>query len=117
MSKKILIFGNGQIGNFYINYFTGKGIDAKIATGTDIRQASQVAQAIDGYKPSAVINVAARTNLEWCGEHRLEAFDINVLGAATIAKACDEKGIYMVHFSSGCIFSSIDGKDAKTETD
>jgi dTDP-4-dehydrorhamnose reductase len=117
MTKKILIFGNGQIGNFYLNYFTGKGDEVKIAADADIRNAEQVAAAIDQFQPTVVINTAARTNLEWCGENRLEAFDVNVMGAATLAKVCDEKHVYFIHFSSGCIFSSVDGKDAKVETD
>jgi 3,5-epimerase/4-reductase len=117
MTKKVLLFGNGQIGNFYLKYFTDKGIEAQIAKDVDIRKFDEVTQAIDSYQPTVVINTAAMTNLEWCGEHRLEAFDVNVLGAATVAKACDIKGIYFIHFSSGCIFSSIDGKDAKVETD
>jgi dTDP-4-dehydrorhamnose reductase len=117
MDKKILIFGDGQIGNFYLQYFTGKGIEAKIAKDADIRKIEEVTKAVEEFQPSVVINVAAMTNLEWCGNNRLEAFDINVLGAATIAKVCDEKGLYFIHYSSGCIFSSVDGKDAKFEID
>lgn len=119
--KRVLIFGGGQIGTFYLNYFTGKGIDVQVAREgdkeVDIRDAEGVAKAIDAFSPTVVINTAALTNLEYCGTHRLEAFDVNVLGAANLAKVCDEKGVYMVHFSSGCIFSSVDGKDAKSETD
>jgi 3,5-epimerase/4-reductase len=117
MAKKVLIFGDGQIGNFYLRYFSGKGIEASIAKDTDIRKLDEVTKAIDENQPTVVINTAAMTNLEWCGEHRLEAFDVNVLGAATVAKACDTKGVYFIHFSSGCIFSSVDGKDAKAEAD
>jgi dTDP-4-dehydrorhamnose reductase len=117
MAKKVLIFGNGQIGNFYLNYFTGKGTVASIAKDVDIRKLDEVTKAIDEFQPTVVINTAAMTNLEWCGEHRLEAFDVNVLGAATVAKACNTKSVYFIHFSSGCIFSSADGKDAKVEVD
>ncbi len=117
MTKKILIFGDGQIGNFYQKYFSGKGDAALIAKDVDIRDLAAVSAAIDDYQPTVVINTAAWTNLEWCGNNRLETFDVNCLGAATLAKACDEKGVYFIHFSSGCIFSSVDGKDAKVETD
>lgn len=121
MAKKILIFGSGQIGQFYLKYFTGKNIEAALAQkdgkNVDIRDAAAVAAAIDALQPTVVINTAAKTNLEWCGNNRLEAFDINVMGAATLAKVCDEKGVYFIHYSSGCIFSSVDGKDAKVETD
>lgn len=119
--KKVLIFGGGQIGNFYKNYFSTKGDDVLIAMQddkeTDIRDEKAVSAAIDAYSPTVVINTAAITNLEYAGAHRLETFDVNVLGAATLAKVCDEKKIYFIHFSSGCIFSSTDGTDAKSETD
>ena len=38
MQKKILIFGDGQIGNFYLDYFKGKSIEAQIAKDADIRK-------------------------------------------------------------------------------
>lgn len=117
MTKRILIFGDGQIGNFYLSYFKNKGQEASISSSTDIRDLNQVIKAIEEYQPTTVINTAAMTNLEWCGTNRLEAFDVNVLGASTVAKACGQKGVYLVHFSSGCIFSSSDGKDSKIETD
>lgn len=114
MEKKILIFGNGQIANFYRNYFEQKGIAVSV-TSADITKLEEVKQAIADYNPTVVINTAAKTNLEWAGNNRLEAFNVNVLGAANIAKACDEAGKYLIHFSSGCIFSSVDGTDVKTE--
>lgn len=119
--KRILIFGGGQIGSFYLDYFARKGDKAEVAKNsgqeTDIRDAAKVAKAIDEFKPTVVINTAAKTNLEWCGEHRLEAFDVNVLGAANLSRVCDEKKVFMVHLSSGCILNSIDAKDAKSEID
>ncbi len=116
MSKKILIFGNGQIANFYLDHYKNSSYEAMVANA-DITSFYEVAKAIKTYQPEVVINTAAKTNLEWAGQNRLEAFKVNVLGAANVAKACDEKNVYFIHFSSGCIFSSIDGKDAKSEDD
>lgn len=117
MSDKILIFGNGQIGNFYFNYFQEKGIQCKIALNVDITQKEQIELIIGEYQPTVVINTAAKTNLEWCSLNRLECFNINVLGADNVAQVCDANNIYFVHFSSGCIFESKDANDAKKETD
>lgn len=114
--SKILIFGNGQIANFYINHYKNSGSSAQIAQA-DITKLDQIQKAVNDFKPDVVINTAAKTNLEWCGNNRLEAFNVNVLGAGNVAKACDEAGTYLIHFSSGCIFSSLDGKDAKKEED
>ncbi len=112
---KILIFGNGQIANFYLDHYKNTDVEAKIAAGSDITDFEQVDEAVEEFAPDVVINTAAKTNLEWCGNNRLEAFNANVLGAGVIAKVCDQRKVYFVHYSSGCIFSSVDGKDAKTE--
>lgn len=114
MDKRILIFGNGQIAHFYENFYKDKSVELSVAQA-DVTKLDEVRAAIEAFKPTVVINTAAKTNLEWCGNNRLEAFDVNVLGAGNIAKACDETGVYLIHFSSGCIFSSVDGKDEKTE--
>jgi dTDP-4-dehydrorhamnose reductase len=115
MKEKILIFGNGQIGNFYRQYFDEIGWEAEIAKGVDITGKEQVGTAVEDLSPSVVINAAAKTNLEWCQENKLEAFEVNVLGADKIAQVCDEQGVKLVHLSSGCIFESKTADDAKSE--
>ena len=115
MSDKILIFGNGQLGNFYQRHFTKTGVDSQIAVGADITVPEQVLKAIEDYQPTVVINTAAKTNLEWCAKNKLDAFNINVLGANNIAEVCDQKGVYFIHLSSGCIMASVDENDAKNE--
>lgn len=114
MEKKILIFGRGQIAHFYLNYYQEKGVTIQISDA-DITDLNAVKTSIGSFQPTVVINTAAKTNLEWCGNNRLEAFRVNVLGAANVARACDEANVYFIHYSSGCIFSSVDGTDAKTE--
>lgn len=114
MKDKILIFGNGQMGNLYKDYFDEKGYEIKIAKG-DITKYEDVESAIKDFNPTVVINSAAKTNLEWVSDNKLEAFNVNVLGADNIAKVCDANEIYFVHLSSGCIFESKDENDVKTE--
>jgi 3,5-epimerase/4-reductase len=115
--EKILIFGNGQIAGFYANFYEGKETKVVIAEGADITKYDDVKAAIEQHQPTIVINTAAKTNLEWCGKNRLESFNVNVLGTGNIAKACDEAKVYFVHYSSGCIFSSVSGTDGKSEED
>ncbi|MGI5841040.1 MAG: SDR family oxidoreductase [Patescibacteria group bacterium] len=116
MNEKILIFGNGQIGNFYQNYFTEKGLPCRIAQA-DITHISQIEAEIANFNPTVVINTAAITNLEQCSADKLNSFNVNVLGADNIARICDEKNIYLIHFSSGCIFQSQNETDIKKEED
>lgn len=114
---RILVFGNGQLGNFYLRYFTAKDVEIKIASGVDITDINQVEMAINEYKPTVVINTAAKTNLEWDAQNKLATFNVNVLGADNIAQVCDKGSIYFVHISSGCILGSVDENDAKREED
>lgn len=114
MNEKILIFGNGQIGNFYKRFFEEKGVDFKLVS-VDITKKEDVEAAISEYNPTVVINTAAKTDLEWCANNRLDAYNVNVLGADNIAQICDAKNIYFIHYSSGCIFQSFSETDVMFE--
>ncbi len=113
-TEKILIFGHGQLANFYKDYFDGIKVNSFI-TNANIIVPEEIKTAIKDYKPTVVINTAAKTNLEWCAGNMLEAFHVNVIGANNLAEACDINNIYFVHFSSGCIMASVDENDAKNE--
>jgi len=112
---KVLIFGNGQIGNFYFDYFKNNTEHAALITSTDVTDLNTVSEIIEKENPTVVINTAAKTNLEWIKDHKVETFNINVLGAENVAKICSDKNIYYIYLSSGCIFESRDENDIKTE--
>jgi dTDP-4-dehydrorhamnose reductase len=114
--RKILIFGRGQIGPMYHSYFHSKGYLSKLSS-KDITRDRQLSNEIEKFKPHLVINTAAKTSLEWAEKHKLEAFNVNVLGADNIAGICEDKQIYFIHLSSGCIFESSSKKDVKKEDD
>lgn len=59
----------------------------------------------------AVINTAAKINLEWCQENPEQAWAVNAVGPLNVAKACDILGFKFVQISSGCIF---DGEETGT---
>lgn len=113
--EKILIFGYGQMANFYKNHFDSISVNSEI-TKANILNVEEIEKAVNEYKPTVVINTAAKTNLEWCANNKLEAFNINVLGADNIAHICDKNNIYFMHMSSGCIMASVDENDAKDES-
>jgi dTDP-4-dehydrorhamnose reductase len=112
---KILIFGNGQIGNFYLDYFKKQDDYKVIMSKKDITKFAIVEKEINEIEPSIVINTAAKTNLEWIKDNKLEAFNVNVLAADNLAKICDKNNIYYIFLSSGCIFESKDKNDVKNE--
>lgn len=100
---KILIFGSkGFIGGRMLKAWPD-------AIGTDVRidDKAAVLKVLDEHKPDAVLNAAGRTgkpNVDWCETHQVETMHDNVIGALVLAEACQERGVYLLHLATGCIF-------------
>ncbi len=114
--SRVLIFGRGQLGTFYREYFASKGCQVESPAG-DIRDESFVSGAVSSTQPDLIINAVAKTNIDWCEMNKQEAFHINVLGADVIAKVAEERGIYLLHVSSGCVQESVTPDIIRTEDD
>ncbi|MFO0879871.1 MAG: sugar nucleotide-binding protein [Gemmataceae bacterium] len=86
----------------------------------DIADPGAVALAMEESWPDVVINCAGKTgrpNIDWCETHRLETLRSNVTGALVVLEACQQRGIYLVHLSSGCIYQGDNGGAGFTEDD
>ncbi len=103
--RSLIIFGQGQLGHCYRDYFEQKGVAVHMPA-LDIRDAAAVNAALDAARPDLVINVAAKTNIDWCEQNKIECFAVNTLGAAVIGEACAARGISLAHLSSGCVQES-----------
>src|SRR3989339_1607311 len=100
---KILIIGNGYLGNRCKNVW---GEEAVIAD-RHIETRQDVLELLDRFQPDAVLNAAGVTgspNVDWCETHQLETMVGNTKLPITIAEGCQERGVYMLHMGSGCIF-------------
>ncbi len=79
-----------------------------------------VRRVLDELKPEMVINCAGKTgrpNVDWCEDHKAETLNANVTGALILLEECMERGIYLVHMSSGCIYEGDNGGQGFTEVD
>lgn len=100
---KILIFGNGYVGNRCKDAW---GDEAVLSTVRVTCKADALAE-IERVKPDAVLNAAGvkgKPNVDWCEDHQAETIEGNVLVPVFIALACKEAGVYLLHVGSGCIF-------------
>ncbi|MBP6859496.1 MAG: sugar nucleotide-binding protein [Candidatus Magasanikbacteria bacterium] len=114
--KRILITGAGQLGTFYKDYFENQGVTVAIfGSELDVRNEQTVREKIEIVNPDLVINTAAKTNIDWCEQNKTEAFEINTMGADVVGRVCQEKNIYLLHISSGCVLESKNAADAQTE--
>ncbi len=100
---KILIFGTGYVGSRFAETWASEAIisNARI----DDRQA--VLAELERHAPDVVVNAAGKAgtpNVDWCETHPLETMRSNTIGALVLAEACQEKGLYLLHLATGCVF-------------
>lgn len=101
-SMKILIIGKGYIGERCAQAWSEAVLaDKKIHSKED------VLALLDEYKTDAVLNAAGvrgKPNVDWCETHQLETIAGNTKLPILVAEACQERGVYLLHIGSGCIF-------------
>ncbi|MFZ6014836.1 MAG: sugar nucleotide-binding protein [Patescibacteria group bacterium] len=99
----ILVFGNGWIGNKFIERYPEESRMSTIL----FEKPMDLAEVLETEEPDAVINCAGLTgspNVDWCETHRLETAMANTWLPIMMANECAKFGVHMTHLSSGCIF-------------
>jgi len=105
--KKLCLLGSaGMFGRDADPVFSSNGFNV---TGGDLPEVDicderSLGRFLDENKPDAVVNAAAYTNVDGAESHREEAFRINAEGAGKVAKACAERGVFLVHISTDYVF-------------
>lgn len=100
---KILIIGKGFIGSRCAEVWKNEAVVAD-------RRINSVADALallDVHKPDVVLNAAGvrgKPNVDWCETNQRETILGNTILPLLIAEACQERGIYLLHLATGCIF-------------
>ena len=98
----IVIFGGGYLGQRFADYLS----DA-VLSSADISDRQAVCEALDAYRPQAVLNCAGKTgkpNVDWCETNKPATFRSNTIGALVLADVCAERGIHLTHLGSGCVY-------------
>ena len=99
----ILVFGNGWIGNKFIERYPN---ESRLST-VFIENPQDLAKVLDSEEPDAVLNCAGvigSPNVDWCETHQLETAMANTWLPIMMANECAKRGIHFTHLSSGCQF-------------
>lgn len=99
---RILIIGQGYLGTRCAESWKDAVISDKI-----IKSVDDVLNLIEEHQPDAILNAAGvvgKPNVDWCETHQQETIEGNTILPIIIAKACNQKNIYMLHIGTGCIF-------------
>ena len=105
---RILITGGqGQLGRALEDAFVGDDVRAPGHSELDITDRTAVADAIQGFRPEAVVHSAAWTDTAGCEGDPEQAILVNATGAGNVAEACVSVGASIIYVSSNEVF---DGK-------
>jgi len=105
MGNKILIIGNGWLGTRCHEEWPDAILSDRITKTED-----DVLRLLDEYQPTVVLNAAGvvgKPNVDWCETHQLETIEGNTILPIIIARACQKRGIYLLHIGTGCIFYGV----------
>src|SRR3989338_2974286 len=61
-------------------------------TQLDISRKGDVKSLISSFQPTVIINAASATNVDWCEDHREEAWNANVVGVENLIDAARQVG-------------------------
>lgn len=118
---KVLVFGNGWLGNRLAEHFNGSVADA------DILDTERIASVLMDVRPDVIINAAGKCgvpNIDWCeaseDNKRLTLY-VNAYGPPVLyhmAEAVGQqlsKDFFFVHLSSGCLWDGEYDVDEQTK--
>ena len=106
---KILLTGkNGLLGRDCLEVFQGRHeILATDIQELDIAEPSLVEEAMARFRPEAVVNCAAFTQVDLCETEREQAVRGNVTGPLNLAVSAAKHGALLVHISSDYVFDGL----------
>jgi dTDP-4-dehydrorhamnose reductase len=81
----------------------GEDVVALTRSDLDVRDPAAGRAALAG--ADVVVNCAAWTDVDGAESHEAEAFAVNAVGAANVARACREHGAIMVQISTDYVFA------------
>jgi dTDP-4-dehydrorhamnose reductase len=100
--SKILVLGAyGMLGHALQEAFPGAVLRG---SDLDITDEKMITRFIRKQSPTVVINSAAYTDVDGCEDNREHALAVNGEAPGYIAKACNDTGAILVHYSTDYVF-------------
>jgi dTDP-4-dehydrorhamnose reductase len=101
----VLVTGaTGRLASFIIEAFADRPVVAATRAQCDILDPASVRQLVSQTKPAVIINCAAYNNVDGAEDSPGEALQINASGVRTLARAAEECGATLVHYSTDFVF-------------
>tara|TARA_B110001452_G_C15158731_1_gene403092 strand:- start:99 stop:812 length:714 start_codon:yes stop_codon:yes gene_type:complete len=111
MPKKIIVTGgNGRFGKVLKNYKTKHKIFFPNKNELDITNFKNIKKYLIRKKPDILIHLAGLSRPMNIHEKNItKSIDLNIVGTANITKACAEKSIKLIYFSTSYVYPGVKG--------
>ena len=116
----MVIGGSGLVGNALVRAWAGRGAEVFSATydwpstslfrRLDMRDEAAVRAILEELSPGLVALPAANPHVDYCELHPEETRLVNVAGSLNVARACRDRGVRMIFFSSDYVFDGRKGR-------
>lgn len=107
MNKLLVTGGSGVIGQYFSALYSPDSFIAPSKKDMPVEDAYKVSTYVSDAQPSAIVHMAALTNVDYCEGHPDEAYRVNVKGTENIVSVCNKLHIPLVYISTAAVF---DGK-------
>ena len=100
--------GRGQLGHHLDEHSRSRLGGGAVAVGRDeldLTDPASIASALDRHAPEVVINAAAYTDVDGAEADEAAAHAVNAEGVESLAVACRDRGIRLIHLSTDYVFS------------
>ncbi len=112
---RVLVTGAaGQLGAMIVSAFADAAVVALTRDSLDITDAAAVRRAVAAAAPNVIVNCAAFNDVDGAEDRAVEALAINAIALRTLARAAEDAGATLVHYSTDFVF---DGSAAEPYTE
>ncbi len=117
ISKRILITGGkSRFAKILKKYLKGKNVIYTSRNELDILNPRSIENCIKKYKPNYLIHLASLSRPMDIHQKKINlSIDTNIIGTANIVKACNNKNIKIIFFSSNYVYPGKKGNYSETD--
>ncbi len=102
---RVLITGtHGQLGATVVRAFADLEVTAHTRATLDVTEAAAVDQAVRSAEPQLIVNCAAFNDVDGAEDHAAEALAVNAFAVRNLARAAEDAGARLVHYSTDFVF-------------
>jgi dTDP-4-dehydrorhamnose reductase len=104
VSRVMVIGASGQLGSAVARALVNRQVIAHTSATLDVTDADAVTRAVHEASPNAIVNCAAFNDVDGAESRPQDAFAVNAFAVRSLARAAEEIGARLVHYSTDFVF-------------